>query len=453
VLSPSSSLPIAAGPSNAGKWVRLDPLVFLVGTLAWRALLDFAYLDLLFPLNEYFGFRNAPSLPGTLESYVLTAVGALMLPTRGRLPSTYLLHLFFVLGIVPILSYYALASEPRWMLYTLLSAYAMLVLGVRVLPPLVLPPLAGHGRLALLLMVGLVLVAVGSLAVKVGAGGLNFDLAKVYEFRAEVSDAAYSGLWAYLYSWVGGTICVALMAYFAATGRFGLAVLALLAQVFMFAATSHKVYLFQPVIVIGTYWLLARTPWRSVLVWGLFAAVLGAVALFAFFELDFVGDLIVRRTLYVPAFLDFAYLDFFSSHDKVFLTNSLFSWLSDYPYGDRATGLVIGNYIGFPDVNAVTGYLGTAYMNFGVGGLFLYSILIAALLRFLDGCVAYGLPGVFVAASAVAPLRAVFTESDLFTTLLTHGLGILLVLLSMMGEKPKPSSQHPRSEAAGDAID
>lgn len=441
---PSENLVTSGERSSSGRWLRSDALVFLAGTLVWRGLLDYAYLDLLYPLNEYFGFRNAPTPSGLVESYLLTVVCALALPIRGRLPSTCLLHIFFVLAIVPILSYYALASEPRWMLYTLLGGYAALVVSVRMFPPLVLPPLAGHGRLALWLMAAFVLVAVGSLGVRVGLGGLNFDLTKVYEFRAQVSDKTYSGLWAYLYSWVGGTICVALLVHFLAVGSHRLALLALIGQVFMFAATSHKVYLFQPIIAIGTFWLMTRVAWRAVLVWGLSAGVLWSIALFALFELEFVGDLIVRRTIYVPAFLDFSYLEFFASHEKVYLTNSLFAQLGEYPYRDVTTGMIIGNHIGFPEVNAVTGFLGTAYMNFGVGGLLGYAILLGALLRYLDGCVVWGLPTAFVAAAAVAPVRAVFTESDLFTTLLTHGLAPLLVLLAML------TPRRGRSEHCGE---
>lgn len=409
-----------------------DHLLFLVGVLAWRAVLDFAYVYLLFPLNEYFGFAYEPQVLGMVESYMLMFAAALILPARENTSSSYFLHVFFVLGIVPILSYYALGGEERWMLYALLFSYALLVAAVRFMPPLILPVLSGQRKLAISLMVLLIALTVLSLIARVGVGALNLDMSKVYQYREEVTSGIYSGVWAYLYSWVGGAVCVGLMVYFVAVRRYAFAFAALLVQIYMFGATGHKVYLFQPVIALGTYWLLTHGAWRSIMVWGLCTMIFAVAIVFMIFDLDIVGDLIVRRTLYVPAFLDFRYLEYFSEHPKVYLTNSFFKSLGEYPYGDVPTGLVIGNFIGFPDTNAVTGYLGTAYMNFGVIGMAAYSMLFAVVLRLLDGCVASGLPFVFVAAATVAPIRAVLTESDLFTSLLTHGLGLMVLLLMLM---------------------
>jgi hypothetical protein len=413
--------------------------------LIWRVALDLCYVYILFPLNEYYGFVYDPQPVQLAESYAWTVLATLALPRLARLPSTYLTGLLLTLAIVPITSYFGLGAQPRWALYLMLCAYFIIALGLRIVPPIRISRIDGARSLALGCVIALSAVSVISVFIRAGGSDFSLDLANVYDVREDVGGSLYTGIWAYLYSWTGGAFCVALMVIASVNRHRALAALALAAQIYLFAATGNKVYLFLPLMALGTL-VVYRFPDPVEALLACLVAMLGVVAVTAAaFDIEIVGDLIIRRVLFVPAWLSFVYYDFFSLHDLVFLTNSFLGALAPYPYGDTPTGMVVANYLGLADTNTVTGFLGTAYMNFGMLGIPVYALLVLSVLRAIDGCCVEGLPVELVAAVTVGPVRSIFTESDLFTGLLTHGLGVTLLLLVLI----VPARAHAGADAGG----
>jgi hypothetical protein len=143
-----------------------------------------------------------------------------------------------------------------------------------------------------------------------------------------------------------------------------------------------------------------------------------------------VPSMFVRRVFFVPAQLTFAYFEFFDDHPFVLWSNSFFSGLLEYPY-DVSIGALVGQYVESSG-NANNGYVSSGFAHAGVWGVLAYTIVIGAILRFLNVLGRSGVPLWFAIALTIVPLRAALISSDLLTALLTHGLLVAMVLLILM---------------------
>jgi hypothetical protein len=191
--------------------------------------------------------------------------------------------------------------------------------------------------------------------------------------------------------------------------------------------TGHKSFLLAPVLAIGVYLLWQKRNFFSWIIMGAFLLTLVSYGCFLVTGVELVPSLFVRRLFFVPARLHVLYYDFFSQPEHPFymLSDSIFRGFLKNPYGMPMPRVIALTYWGrefWPDV----GYLGDAYGNFGLLGMFLFSIILGIVLRIADS-VGSHLPPNFVAAAIVMPAMAL-TESALFTSILTHGW-ILAVLM------------------------
>lgn len=143
----------------------------------------------------------------------------------------------------------------------------------------------------------------------------------------------------------------------------------------------------------------------------------------------------VRRTLLVPPMLDAAFIEFFSVFEKFYWSTSRFGLgLVKSPY-DVVAPFVIGREIfRDPSLAANTGIIGSGYANGGIVGVALYSMITAAIMSFLNS-LGRRLGHPFVAAASFPTVLIIATTADLTTVILTHGLLLLLVFLSLLPAK------------------
>ena len=87
--------------------------------------------------------------------------------------------------------------------------------------------------------------------------------------------------------------------------------------------------------------------------------------------------------------------------------------------------------------NVTTGWIGSGYMNGGIGGLLFYGALVGSLLAYLDS-VARHVDARAVVAIAVPPVMTVFLSSDLPTAFLNHGVLVMMLLFACVeiGRRP-----------------
>ena len=139
------------------------------------------------------------------------------------------------------------------------------------------------------------------------------------------------------------------------------------------------------------------------------------------------GSMFNRRVFFVPAKLTFDYFSFFEKNPKVFWSNSVLSWLFDYPYPDRITKMI--GYDNDSDASANNGYISSGFSHAGILGVIIYSYMIALLLKNIDYFSKFNIPLWFILCLIVTPMRSFLISSDLLTGLLTHGFLIAFILL------------------------
>jgi len=98
------------------------------------------------------------------------------------------------------------------------------------------------------------------------------------------------------------------------------------------------------------------------------------------------------------------------------------------------------------DFGPNVGYLGDAFANFGFMGMFLFSMILGVFLRIVDS-ISRHLPANLIAAIIAVPAMAL-ANSALFTSLLTHGFILSLIMIWLL---QKVEERHARSKKMSQA--
>ncbi len=136
-------------------------------------------------------------------------------------------------------------------------------------------------------------------------------------------------------------------------------------------------------------------------------------------------SIFVRRLFFLPVQISDNYFTFFKDN-PMFLSHSFLSPFFDYPYHTEPA-LLIGEYMyQSSTVSCNTGIIADGFMNFGAIGSFAFVLFTSVFFRCIDTLKIhhsfFGLSLVFL---------VVFFNSAFFTTLLTHG-GILFLLIGLL---------------------
>ena len=399
-------------------------------TILFRVVLDFLYVSYVthfyagdFPISGNSTIR-------LVESYVVALILCIWIATslyRQWRPSGIVLILYFVIVMVPLSSQYGLADAPSALMYAAAGSIVLLTIVTELHPKLKLPkPSRELVYMVIIGLLGISIYVYGWLLFTGGLGRLNWNLLRVYEVRTEYVQSL-GPFMGYFVPWQAYVINIYGLLSALRRRAYWLLGLIVLAQLFLFGMTGHKSFLLAPLLAIGVYLTLRK---RNFFFWIVMGASLLALVSYGYFlvtGVEFVPSLFIRRLFFVPARLHVLYYDFFSqpNHPFYMLSDSILRGIVDNPYGMPMVRVIALTYWGrefWPDV----GYLGDAYGNFGLLGMFVFSVILGYMLRLVDSA-GSGLPPNFVAAVIVMPAMAL-TESALFTSLLTHGL-ILAVLM------------------------
>lgn len=156
-----------------------------------------------------------------------------------------------------------------------------------------------------------------------------------------------------------------------------------------------------------------------------------------FMNADFMGSLLIRRTFFVPAQLSFYYYDFFSNHQHLSLSHSILKTYFDYPYDLPPSHLIGKVYFDKPEMSANNGIVADAFMNFGIWGIIIWFFLLTVLLKLTDK-VTY-MKNKKVLWPIIIVSFYTMVNGAFFTTLLTHGL-IIALLIAYFYPQNKPNT-------------
>jgi hypothetical protein len=270
------------------------------------------------------------------------------------------------------------------------------------------------------------------------SGGLNYfslDLLNVYQYREVVRNELFQGIFGYINQWAFRIFNVALIAFALYKRKWFFFVCLVLLQLFFFGISSEKKVLFMPLLVLLLYGL-HRTKYSPKML--MIVGVLGVVLvtwIAQTYDQILPFSLTVRRMLFIPAMLNFGYQEFFGAAGHVLWSTGPLSLLFEYPYEENPALMISYHLRGDTDIWMNNGFLGASYMHFGYFGMLLFGAIIGFLARVVDGLVINRLPLWLGLSIVIVPFFNMFTGADLTTAIGTHGLGIGLVILWLLGSE------------------
>lgn len=415
---------------------------FIFLCLLFRVALDASYVLFVVPVFSYNGYILDFIVYIYFSSWLIYIVCLFFTPHIINKVSDYFLASFLLTIIAPLSSLVGLSDTGFYPLLTTFFVFLFFRLFQYSGMPSKLMPTPNFVTLTegrqLSLIVAFVSVVI--LVVWYFYSGafqyFNLNLMKVYEFRELSGELASVGFFAYFNNWVFGVFSIFLMCYCLYKRKFLSFSSLVIIQVFFFGVSNHKSVLLYPVMIFFMWLYFSRTRAMSVLPFGFSFIVVGCLLLYLHFDHVIAGSFLIRRVFFVPAKLTLDYFSFFSFNDFVWWSNSVLSSFSVYPY-DFTLSKVIGEYNGSGS-SANNGFIASGYAHAGLIGVAVYSVIFTYFLKFLDKVVVKSDVPVWLALGiTIVPLRAALISSDLFTTMLTHGLALSLLIVLLFRRKPK----------------
>ena len=415
--------------------VRKTTLIGLGLLLCYKVLLDVSYAVFVHRLYEYMGFKLGVSFIKVLESYIMVMGIYSIMPKRTVKISDVVVIMLFVLVVVPSVSYYAMADEIRPFAYSIAFGFVLTMGTIRLLPLVRLKAIS-RSRLVLIGILVLHSAIVFFFLLKnnriPNLGVLLFD--DIYNIRAEVNYGPF--FMGYFVKWQGNVINCLLLAYawYKRSTLLTMVSIAMIAGIFLY--TGHKSFVVLPFPAVFLVYAAKRGQITSIVLGCLSFGIFLSLMSYQYRISNIPASLLIRRGLFVPAQITFAYQDYFAKNPHVFLAHSKVSFgLIENPYGEK--GLNVANmmgqiYAGNEDTAMNTGYYGDAYMNFGYAGVFIFSALLGIVLKVADWISRRRSFTLSLAAMIVPMIK--LSNGSLFSVTLTGGILFSFVVVFLLGD-------------------
>lgn len=417
--------------------------------------LGYAYYFYVGPIYAYRGYETDFSASRLVISILLMPVFTWAISGKGKI-SYHFNHIIIITIITPTLTlFFAANASPYFVFITSLCFFTIVLVSrfeFTKLPDL--PSVSPQSMLVwttFLTGVFVILIAILS-----GVSTPSFNLAEVYELREEINDETGS-LFGYLQTLGPKSVLTLAIALACAYRRKAIIVSLLMIGFLMFGYTTHKSMIFYPILAAGMYFALGGTSRMKILIWALTGITVLAVAdmwlyLNGYFSTEtWLVSLVARRALITPAKLNADYVAIFSTAEFYFWSNNRITFgLIEQPYDIGPANLVA--FLTSGEIySANTGWVGSGYAQAGIFGALIYSVVIGLIFSLLDRCAIHAQRGV-VAGASIVPVFAALTSTDLFTALLTHGLGLTVILLMLIAQ-PSANRINSRNVSARQSVD
>lgn len=378
---------------------------------------------------------------------VLISVGlafavALVAASGTRRARDVLLLLHAVVPVLPMLVIYAFRGAHTQYMVACVAMYFLVVLVAKTPFQTGLAHVSGYFRLSWVPLLVAMLAAtfvVGNIATG-GLKTLNFSFDDVYEFRRAAQDTRgvlLTYLSTNLVAFLIGFGCVVA---FARRNYLSLALILLL-NLTIFGLTSHKSHFFAGLLAIAIYIAMrSRRPLNKLLLGAIMLCVASVLIYWIDNDLHLAGTYSVRRIMFVPAYINFMYYDFFSQNPFVYWSDSKVGLgLIPRSYDVPATQVIANHFTGIDFSqrverysNSNTGWLGAGYGHLGFAGMAIYAVVIGMLIRSADVLAEKTSSPLAVASLAYSYVIVLFCSADVPTALLTHGVALSVIFAVLL---------------------
>lgn len=405
-------------------WSSISYRILLV---ILKITLDASYIYFIYPVFGYSGFSLSLDMFSYTESWLLYLLVISFMKYQLLKPSDFLTLLFFLFAIAPMLTLYGLSEQNS--LYTYFSILVFFfILLIQTGPPIRIPYIKHGALISVIISFSVILLALSKMASSGAMFRLNFDLSKVYEYREETGSVLNEGLWGYIIPWTSKIFSLFLLSYALFKKQYTIVICLIVFQILLFGITSHKAVAVYPAFALGLY--MFRNS-EYILLWilaSIITLLFICLSTYYIFDSGLLPSLFLRRVFFVPALLKYNYFEFFNNNGFVYWSNSITSSFVNYPFHLPPARLIASTFYGTAEMNANTGFIATSYMHSGFPGMLFIGFLVAILFKITDAFSTGGKPTWFYLSFLSVPFFNLFSSAAFFTTLLTHGLAVGLML-------------------------
>jgi hypothetical protein len=245
-------------------------------------------------------------------------------------------------------------------------------------------------------------------------------LKDIYKVRAE-NVQKYSMIQGYFLPWLAQAILPIALIFSLNKRKYVFSLIIIFLLMFIFILSAHKAIFFG--IFVLLYFFLFDDYYKKVKYFLLIIIgilVLTRLISICFNYINSEADF-SRRIFFIPALLNTYYFDFFNNK-PIHLSHSILSGIFHYPYTLDTANLIGQKYFGNPLNHANNGMISSGFMNFGMIGAISNTIAASAIISFINSLKIHAR---YFGVTFLIFFN--FLSSYFFTSLLTHG--ILLILL------------------------
>ena len=412
--------------------------VFLnfLGIISYRLFLDLNYKNIISPLFEYDGYINVSTLSSYFYSWVILLVFIPFIIRLYQFQDAFfsnVIVLLFLMAYVPCTSLIAFMPVDGMFVSLIISYWVLFMLSVALFKNKQLHHLSiKNGHYVFYLIMILLMLSIIYVSGVYADFRISFDLINEYELRADSMNWDLPGIMNYLIPAAGTILPMYLVYFFQMRNKFMVLVLSVIILL-NFSLGGHKTVLFLLLLCFWGYFFFTS---KSVYKYSWFLTIITCISYIEYkvFSSFLGATLIVRRVLYVPAFLNYQYYDFFSVREKDMWRTGILGKLGfESPYGVTKISHLIGKQMGYPEMGANNGLFSDAYANFGIWGILLFPFLLVMFVKIMDSFtrdIDVKLLILPIIATVLGFMSSFFT-----TLLLTHGLLLLLLLFAVFPKK------------------
>lgn len=417
----------------------------LVGLILYITLYNYLYIHWLAPTFSYAGMTYTPPATSMLvAAWILAVLPSFWMPVQVTRTSQIPYWFIYLLVYVPSMfsplymalqSNYQLAILMAWMVTGfLIISCCYLLPPIRLTHHLIPASVFWPAVIALTVLLDLWVIAVYHAHIHL----VGFN--KIYALRSQASTLGQGTGVGYAMTLLSSLLDPLYIAYGLVKKRRLPIVLGGLNQLLLYSVAGSKAVVLSAVIIFGIFILMRRSGRDfGVRLLGATLALLGLLVVISFFShaniiLRYAISILFSRTFANGGYTTGLYSGFFQTHPLTYLSNVHgISFFVHYPYS-QPLGLVIGyGEVGSPTLDANAHFWAMdGLAAFGPPGIALISILCALVFWVLDS--AASRHHILFCSLAIAFETIVLTNASLFTTLISGGLGILVLLL--MGMPP-----------------
>lgn len=216
---------------------------------------------------------------------------------------------------------------------------------------------------------------------------ISFNFNDIYDLRESM--AGNLPIW---FSWIKnafGNLCIPVMIVWSLSGKkYIYTIILTFFQIILFSVGMDKIYILSLIISLFVGIFLLNKVEKIYTLIPLFILIVLVLAYLEnyFFESTGIFYIVVRRTFYIPAWMNTLFFNFFFDNDKILFTQDVFLLSKILPdiYTQSVNSMINYTFFHGKMASPNTGMFATAFMHLGFGGALFFPFLMTFFLKFID---------------------------------------------------------------------